>query len=98
MSITERIYRWAKRRYHDHLLKTLGGVQTCPWCKQIAQEGKGQRYDPWPQNPQYTVLTCGVCEGTSLWSWELGLFWQRALSLPPVIDPAPGAPEIKEAA
>lgn len=65
------------------MLRTYGGLQWCPWCKQCAQDNNGDwRFDPWPEDIMYDRLTCGVCGGTSLWIWGMGMHFQRALDHP----------------
>lgn len=83
LSSPGKIEVWLRKRREDRMLKRYGGLQDCPWCKQCAQDANVEwRFDPWPDNPFYDQLTCGVCGGTSLWMWGLGMHFQRPLSHP----------------
>ncbi len=78
-----RVLQWAVTRRDEKLLKRFGGIQTCPWCKQCAQSGEGWSFKPWERDQFLDVLTCGVCGGTSLWRFELGMTWIGSLNPPP---------------
>ena len=78
-----RLERWLRKRRIERTLQRYGGIQWCPWCKQCAQDGNtGWRFDPSKDEPMFDVLTCGICGGTSLWLWGMGMHFQRALSHP----------------
>src|SRR5574343_450374 len=78
---------WLKRRETDRLLHKYGGVQTCPWCRQIAQSKDGWSFEP-DYRPESSyqgaadILTCGVCGGTSLWMFEVGMVYRGPLDAP----------------
>ena len=77
------LLRKLKERRREKLLRRFGGIQTCPWCRQCAQEGDGEwRFDPWPENNGYDLLTCSVCGGTSIWLWGMGMHYMRELDPP----------------
>lgn len=79
----QRILNWAKRRKEDEQLKRFGGIQTCPWCRQCAQDGDDWSFVSYSDDPMLDVLTCGVCGGTSLWHFTIGMMFIRSLN-PPV--------------
>lgn len=80
-----RIEQWLRKRRSDAMLAAYGGIQTCPWCKQTAQDNNADwHFEPWPENPMYDRLTCGVCGGTSLWIWGHGMHYQRPLHHPAI--------------
>lgn len=82
MALADRIVRWAKHWQKVRLLRRFGGIQDCCWCRQIAQSEGGWHFDAWARDPMLDVLTCGVCGGTSLWKWELGMIWIGPLDPP----------------
>jgi hypothetical protein len=88
VSIVDRLFGWAQRVRRERLLHRHGGIQQCPWCRQIAQDEPGWRFDAWDRDPMLDVLTCGVCGGTSLWLWGMGMHWIGALR-----PPAPAWPD-----
>lgn len=78
-----RVESWLKQRRHERMLRAYGGLQTCPWCKQCAQEANASwRFDPYPEDMGLDILTCGVCEGRSLWLWGMGMHFIRSLDHP----------------
>lgn len=78
-----RILKWAIKRRDERLLQRFGGIQDCPWCRQCAQSGEGPwSFKAWKRDPFIDVLTCSVCGGTSLWRFELGMFYVGALEPP----------------
>ncbi len=84
MNIIKRIHDWSKRKLHDKLLCEYGGTQTCPWCRQCAQSQKGWHFKDWDRDPMLNELKCGICGGTSLWRFELGMIY-----ISPLISPTP---------
>lgn len=82
--------RWSVRRAEERLLRQFGGIQTCPWCRQCAQMGDGWHFGTWDRDPFLDVLTCGVCGGTSLWRFEIGMIYIGAL-----VPPAPAWPDVQ---
>jgi hypothetical protein len=82
-----RVAAWLDRRRRDRLLRRVGGIQRCPWCRQIAQEGEGWSLAEWEGNAFHDVLTCGVCGGTSVWHFAMGMHPVGPLA-PPRPDPA----------
>jgi hypothetical protein len=76
------IRRLLDRMKQENLMRQFGGIQQCPWCKQIAQYGDGWNFKTYDENPMLDVLTCGVCDGTSLWLWGMGMHYQGLL-MPP---------------
>jgi len=82
-----RLERWLKDRRLQRTLRLYGGTQTCPWCKQCAQEDNYKwRFDQSVKDPAMDVLTCGVCEGRSEWVWGLGMMYLRPLDHPAMKD------------
>jgi hypothetical protein len=73
---------WLRKRRRERALRRFGGLQTCCWCKQCAQDGDGWNFQPWGRDKFLDVLTCGVCGGTSLWRFEIGMMWIGPLSPP----------------
>lgn len=71
-----------ERMRQGHLLRRFGGIQRCPWCKQIAQSGEGWHFKTYAENPGFDVLTCGICGGTSLWHFALGMHYVGFLAPP----------------
>lgn len=82
MDIIERLHDWSKRKLHDRLLRRYGGLQRCTWCRQIAQTDGDWSFDKWDRDQMLDKLTCGVCGGTSLWRFELGMMYVAALDPP----------------
>lgn len=90
---------WLKARRIDRTLRRYGGIQTCPWCRQCAQDANVDwRFDRWERDPFVDVLTCGVCGGTSLWRFELGMFYIGPLAPPEPAWPAVEYYDIESAA
>ena len=85
MSIFTWLERKLKERRDNELLAKYGGIQTCPWCKQCAQEKPGWKFTQWVRDPFLDVLTCGVCAGTSLWHFTIGMVYVAPLD-PPTPD------------
>lgn len=77
---------WLERRRRERMLRRFGGIQRCPWCRQIAQDGDGWSFVEWGGNPFHDVLTCGVCGGTSVWHFAIGMHAVGPLA-PPRPDP-----------
>jgi hypothetical protein len=97
-SLTERLFRWSKARYERQLLERFGGIQTCPWCRQCAQSEAGWNFRAWDENLFHDVLTCGVCGGTSIWHFAIGMIWVGPLDPPKsAFEPREGwMPEAKD--
>lgn len=87
--LENRMGAWLERRRHDRLLQRFGGTQQCPWCRQCAQDGDGWSFVPWEGNEFHDVLTCGVCGGTSVWHFGMGMQAIGPLAPP---QPDPGFP------
>ncbi|WP_304559517.1 hypothetical protein [Sphingomonas immobilis] len=89
--IQDRLSRWLKHRREERLLSRFGGIQTCPWCRQCAQSGGDSwGFQRWDRDPFLDVLTCSVCTGTSLWRFEIGMFY-----IGPLDPPAPQWPAVE---
>lgn len=69
-------------RHEDRLLRRFGGIQTCCWCRQVAQLGDSWHFEVWDGDLLLDKLTCGVCGGTSLWRFEMGMIYVKALNPP----------------
>lgn len=74
-------------RHEDRLLRRFGGIQTCCWCRQVAQLGDSWHFEHWDQDILLEKLTCGVCGGTSLYRFEMGMIY-----VGPLEPPAPAWP------
>ncbi|WP_269582016.1 hypothetical protein [Roseibium sp. Sym1] len=81
--IVEYIGRWVDRKREEKMMHAFGGIQRCPWCRQWAQSSGDWHFKTYEENPYLDVLTCGVCGGTSLWRFELGMLFEGSLE-PPV--------------
>lgn len=66
----------------DRMTRRYGGTQKCTWCRQCAQDGDGWSFKPFPDDFSLDVLTCGVCGGTSLWRWGMGMHFVSPLDPP----------------
>ena len=77
----------------ERMLQKFGGIQRCPWCCQWAQSGDGWKFELSLDKPQHDILTCGVCGGTSLWHFAVGMHYVGPLEPP---KPADWEPSIKE--
>lgn len=82
MTLLRRLELYLKRRREDKILQQWGGIQTCPWCRQCAQQEEGWSFKAWDRDPFLDVLTCSVCKGTSLWRFELGMMYVAPLDPP----------------
>tara|TARA_R110002020_G_scaffold471284_1_gene698257 strand:+ start:42092 stop:42829 length:738 start_codon:yes stop_codon:yes gene_type:complete len=71
-----------RARRLDRMTRRYGGIQKCTWCRQCAQDEDGWNFAPYQENVGYDVLTCGVCGGTSLWLWGMGMHFIRPLDPP----------------
>lgn len=80
--LEKRLRNWLARRHEEALLKRYGGIQTCPWCRQCAQSADDWHFDPWEPSPTFDVLTCGVCGGTSIWLFTIGMIYMGPLEPP----------------
>jgi transcription elongation factor Elf1 len=97
MGAVEYIGRWADRERKKKLRHRFGGIQTCPWCRQIAQSSGDWRFEEWLRDPMLDVLTCGVCGGSSLWRFELGMIYIGPLEAPRPSNPGVDFYDIKAA-
>lgn len=68
----KRVMTWLYARFLDRLMRRFGGIQTCPWCHQVAQAYDGWRFDS-KTDPSIDELHCGNCGGTSRWRFEMGM-------------------------
>ena len=84
MNVIDSIFNWAKKKKEEQLLNQFGGIQTCPWCKQIAQSKEGWSFSLYEKDQFLDKLTCGVCGGTSLWRFEIGMMYIGPLDSPEV--------------
>lgn len=82
MNLVDTLHKWTTRKKEDRLLHEFGGIQKCPWCKQIANQNDSWKFEPYDKDPICDVLTCGVCSGTSLWRFELGMIYMGPLDPP----------------
>ena len=80
--ILDRLFVALKRRKEDAMMRRFGGIQQCPWCRQVAQSENGWKFTVCEADPGYDVLTCGVCGGTSKWLWGMGMHFISALDPP----------------
>lgn len=87
LSLENRAARWLENRRKNRLMNRFGGIQRCPWCRQIAQDGAGWSFQTYEHDQSLDVLTCGVCGGTSLWLFSIGMIAIAPLS-PPSADPS----------
>lgn len=78
----DRLEKALTERRHTRLAERFGGIQQCTWCRQIAQDKPGWHFSTYSENPMLDVLTCGVCGGTSLWMWGMGMHFVRPLDPP----------------
>lgn len=87
--LEEAILEWLQSRKTDRMLRRYGTINTCPWCRQIAQSKDGWKLEPnFHPDTKYAetndILTCGVCGGTSMWRFEFG-----SMYIGPVDPPKP---------
>lgn len=96
MSLMDRLFNgvemYIHRRNTDQMTSRFGGVQRCPWCRQWAQSVDGWNFRASEVEPMHDVLTCGVCGGTSLWHFAMGMHYIRPIDPP---NPADWAPEVR---
>lgn len=92
--LEKKLSAFLNRRRHDRLVRRFGGIQQCPWCRQCAQDGDGWNFKPSKESAGLDALTCGVCGGTSLWLFGMGMHFIRPLDPP---KPAFQAPEMRPA-
>ena len=69
------IYNWAYKKRRQGIINKFGGIQTCPYCLQIAQQNDDWSFIEYEKDPFLDVLQCGVCGGRSLWKFEVGYFY-----------------------
>jgi len=81
-TILNRVRSWLGRLENDNLVRRFGGVQQCPWCRQIAQSKEGWNFKPFADDAFLDVLTCGVCGGKSLWHFAMGMHYFGPLTPP----------------
>lgn len=89
--IMNKLFDVLKRRKEDELQRLFGGIQQCPWCRQVAQSEEGWSFRCYEPDPHFDVLTCGVCGGTSKWMFLMGMIYFGPLD-PPVPIPSDIAP------
>lgn len=82
MGFEEKLLAKLIERRNERLMHRFGGIQTCPWCRQIAQTAPGWSFTPYKPDPMLDLMTCGVCEGTSLWRFEIGMIYHGPLDPP----------------
>lgn len=82
MRIEAALRDWLNRRHEDHLLYLFGGIQQCPWCRQIVQKHKGWRFECSEVDRKLDVLTCGNCGGTSHWIFAMGMQFVESIAAP----------------
>lgn len=86
MDLVDRLVDAASRRLtrirEDRMIRRFGGIQWCPWCRQVAQNGDGWEFTQSEEDPALDVLTCGVCGGTSHWLWGWGYHYVGPLAAP----------------
>ena len=87
-SIETAISKWLTDRRDERLLRRFGGIQRCPWCRQIAQSQGGWSFKAWERDEMLDVLSCGVCRGKSLWRFELLMIYIGPLEPPAPVTPA----------
>lgn len=76
------LHEWSRKKLLEQKLDKFGGIQTCPWCRQIAQEGANWSFEQYEKDLMLDVLTCGICGGKSLWRFELGMIYHSPLESP----------------
>lgn len=69
-------------RHEGRLLSRFGGIQTCCWCRQVAQLGDSWHLEHWDEDILLEKLTCGVCGGTSLYRFEMSMIYVGPLKPP----------------
>lgn len=84
MGLEARLLHKLQERRFDRLMQRYGGIQTCPWCRQCAQSSGDWSFTEWEGNPFHDVLTCGVCGGTSVWHFAVGM-----IAIGPLDPPKP---------
>lgn len=89
MGLIEKLHDWSARKIDERRLQRFGGIQKCPWCRQIANQGDGWSITEWPRDAFLDVLTCGCCGGTSLWRFEIGMIY-----IGPLDAPSPSHPPV----
>ena len=80
--LEEKLTAVLQKRKQRRLMSAHGGIQVCPWCKQIAQSQSGWSFKCYEADQSLDCLTCGVCEGSSLWLFGMGMHYIRPLSHP----------------
>lgn len=80
--LEEKLFVVLQKRKQSRLMASYGGIQTCPWCKQIAQSQSGWSFKCYDEDQSLDVLTCGVCEGSSLWLFGMGMHYIKPLFHP----------------
>jgi len=76
------VRRWLERAEANYVLKKLGGIQKCPWCRRWMGTNEATAWHEYEEDPMLDVHCCGHCGGTSIWRWELGFFFVRPLTPP----------------
>lgn len=80
--IIDKIINYDSKKKHEELIKRHGGIQYCPYCTGIIQSGNGGGSREHPKSPILDILTCGVCQGESIWRFEFGMFYVGPYSPP----------------
>lgn len=75
-----------ERKRKEEAGKQYGGIQKCPWCNQWVQLFAGWFFDS-KTEPEWDVLHCGNCKGTSYWRFELGMIYFGPRTAPPIPEP-----------
>ena len=75
-----------ERKRKEEASKQYGGIQKCPWCNQWVQLFAGWFFDS-KTEPEWDVLHCGNCKGTSYWRFELGMIYFGPRTAPPIPKP-----------
>ncbi len=81
-TLLNRLRAWLDQLERDNLARRFGGIQQCPWCRQIAQSGEGWDLRAFAADSFLDVLTCGVCGGKSLWHFGHGMHYFGPLASP----------------
>lgn len=68
-------------RKRARTLDSRGNLTTCPWCRQETQMHAASKFECLTDS-EFDKLTCGHCEGTSLWMFHIGYIFIRPLTHP----------------
>jgi hypothetical protein len=62
--LEDRTAAWLERRKRERLMDRFGGIQQCPWCRQIAQSaGGGWPFTMWEGNQFHDVALASCLTG-----------------------------------